>query len=1231
VSQSDNHLSPEQIEWWIESQISDPGGSVTEDLSNARQHLALCEPCRRRVSMCEEASRDLEALKSSEPSPATPQCPDDSLIRELAAGVFSTDEAETVLRHVIACDHCGPVFREAIADFGTDFTEDENRALSRLKISQPSYQATLARMLARQGKTEKEFAWHLFNRQRFPRRAVLVGLAAAVVILGLSIFWIRPTRRADTPETLLAQAYADQRTLELRVEGAPYAPLRQERGAGGSVLKKPATLLKAEYQIKQQLALEPENPIVLAEKGRAELLEWQYDEAIKSLKHALDLDPTSASVLCDLATAYAQRGDVENRPIDYGQAIEYLGQTLQKAPQNEVALFNRAILEERLQLREQAQKHWGEYLRLYPHGGWSQEAQQHLDALERKRKEGSARPSPETDPSRALPKLQSRMNAGGENPSSWPDSLDEEYSDIALDAWLPSFFNKAAADAGIVHQTQEWQALTLLASILVAKHQDYWLSDVLSVPISSAVFEGWAKLASAIRYNSQGKFDDAARAADQAQTLLQERCQAAYFRALWERAYALQRAQQGKLCLRAVDQASEALESQRYPWVAAQLHLEHAICSAMIGQMGQTQSEVQTALSLANSADYSTLALRVYHIMGIQAASQDPDRAWAWFLKGLDRHWAGSYRPFRIYQFYAEMSLTAETRAQWHLARTLMEEAVCHIARTPNRLMEAVARNSLAVDTQLAGDDAEALAEFGSAAGLFSSLPPTPAVNALLFSAQVYQASLLSQQGKDDAALQILHAARDHFSEQSQYWGWLHYYQAVGEVLLHRGNIDEAEHALHAAVHISESALETIDNETDRSLWERQTSRAYRSLVELEFENKHDPRNALELWEWYISAPIRGSLPPQSIPGIVFEQLDSDPPLPQLERVASSLPDLQEVSIISFAELKDGPVVWIFDDRGIDVARLSVSSEELDRAARRFVRLCSDPSSDMEEVRQAGRQLYEWMLAPIESRLDTARVLALETDGSLQEVPFAALVTRQGSFLGEHYTLVSSPGLWYWPLMRRDTGFSSNDSVLAVGTSFGASESNVKFPSLPDSTAEAENVSFVFRHSQLLLGNQATIAAVKRDLPAARVFHFAGHAITSSTRSGLLFGALRTTTNEEGNSPGFLDALQLARFPLKKVDLVVLSACTTGGPDAGPASPHGLIRAFQRAGVPHVIASEWDVDSHSTRALMEEFYKQLVTGRRPAEALKLASKAVRQRPETAHPYYWAAFTAFGLS
>jgi CHAT domain-containing protein/cytochrome c-type biogenesis protein CcmH/NrfG len=1223
VIRGDQHLSPEMIVTLIDDKPVVFEEQLRKDIADALEHLGMCISCQQRTRAYQDAEQQLQILKVDKISPHTQECPEDSVLRELSQGLTTAESADALLKHVITCDHCGPLFQQSTTDLSRELSDQELRAIDNLTISETKAQAKLARRLTTLA--------HITSRpqplrpRRPMRTTILLATAAAALILCVVVPWIYRVRKDNQPEALLAQAYADQRTFDLRIDGAPHVPLRQERGAARSALSKPLSLLRAEYEIREGLIRRPDDVTLLLAKGRAELLEWQYDEAIKTLSHTHDLNPQSSSVLTDLATAYSQRGDEEERSRDYGQAIEYLGEAIQKDPKNLVALFNLAVVEERLYLFENAARDWESYLRLDPHGDWTNEAREHLEAIRRKQKRSSNHKNAAKDPTVASLALSERAMRKS-NDVAWSDSLDEEYLDIAIEEWLP--FVSAAPHSRILRFRRQlaWRSLILLSNALIAEHHDKWLADVVSTPESQSMGEGWNALARSARDNEEGNFDQAARFAAKAQTIFKRTSRAAYLRASWEHAYALQRSQQGSSCLQVLDTAGRTIDLREYPWLAVQILLERSICSSMVGQMGSVKSQVKSALSIADSARYGTLVLRTYHILGIQASSQDPDDAWKWFSLGLARHWEGSYRPFRVYQFCAEMSLTAENQGRWHLARALMQEGVIHIERTPNRLMEAVARHSLAVDSEMAGLTDLALSNFRRAAELFTSMVPTPAVKALHFSTLVYQASLLSQEGHDESALHLLQVARGDFVPQSQYWTWLLYYQALGEVLLHQGNLCDAEHALHAAISISESALATINNENERSHWERLTMRAYRSLVQLEIKKGQDAQRPLEIWEWYISAPIRIPRGKTLKPKINFNKLSNITP-PELSQHRINLSELRGVTVVSFAELGDGPVAWAYDDRGIETIHLHVSNEELNLAAVRFARLCSDRSSPLSDIRQSGRQLYNWLLAPFETRLDPTRVLVIETDGPLRFVPFSALITGRGQYLNQVFALVSSPGLEYWSSLRRDPDFSRLDTVLAVGVTSGVMDRNSHLPFLPDSQIEAEDVSKSFVRSHLLLGSQATIEAVQRELPSSRVFHYAGHALTGSTMSGLFLAVSSDSRREDKR--GFLDAESVGHLPLHNVDLVVLSACSTGGRDTGLNSSYGLAHVFLSAGIPHVIASNWEIDSVAAREFMRDFYRYLLAGNRPARALALSSRSVQQRPDTAHPYYWAAFSAFG--
>jgi CHAT domain-containing protein len=192
---------------------------------------------------------------------------------------------------------------------------------------------------------------------------------------------------------------------------------------------------------------------------------------------------------------------------------------------------------------------------------------------------------------------------------------------------------------------------------------------------------------------------------------------------------------------------------------------------------------------------------------------------------------------------------------------------------------------------------------------------------------------------------------------------------------------------------------------------------------------------------------------------------------------------------------------------------------------------------------------------------------------------------------------------------------------------------------LPETADEVRRVAALLGAGadSVLLGAAVTEPAVRqRRLERYRVIYFATH--------GLLPGELRCqsepglaltppdTAATRTEEDGLLDASEIATFRLD-ADLVVLSACNTGGGDGkfGGAALSGLAEAFFYAGARSLLVSHWQVPSVPTVGLMTGLFERLgaATAGASAEALRQAQLALAARPETAHPFFWAAFTLVG--
>jgi CHAT domain-containing protein len=199
-------------------------------------------------------------------------------------------------------------------------------------------------------------------------------------------------------------------------------------------------------------------------------------------------------------------------------------------------------------------------------------------------------------------------------------------------------------------------------------------------------------------------------------------------------------------------------------------------------------------------------------------------------------------------------------------------------------------------------------------------------------------------------------------------------------------------------------------------------------------------------------------------------------------------------------------------------------------------------------------------------------------------------------------------------------------------------------PALPGAGRESRSITAILGKANVTLlgGLEASEPAVRDQLPAHRVVHFATHGVLIDDRPFDSFLALGGRTGD-GPADGRLTVREVYDLRLR-ADLVVLSACRTA---AGPVTGDGIVgltRAFFYAGANSLLATLWDVADEPTRLLIAAFYRHYSRGRSKSEALRAAQlellAALRQgRVAVAtplgrmslneHPVFWAGFIILG--
>jgi len=183
---------------------------------------------------------------------------------------------------------------------------------------------------------------------------------------------------------------------------------------------------------------------------------------------------------------------------------------------------------------------------------------------------------------------------------------------------------------------------------------------------------------------------------------------------------------------------------------------------------------------------------------------------------------------------------------------------------------------------------------------------------------------------------------------------------------------------------------------------------------------------------------------------------------------------------------------------------------------------------------------------------------------------------------------------------------------------------------LPGAEREANRVSD-FLKTKAWTGTQATKATIVPKLSQSRIIHLATHGFLDDLKGLGTPGAIALAPDGTGEpNDGLLTANEILDLKLN-AELVVLSACDTGGGKITSDSVIGLSRSLIIAGASSVIVSLWSVPDASTADLMTEFYKNWKERKLDkAQALRQAMLTIMKRPN-AQPKDWAAFTLIGES
>ena len=783
-----------------------------------------------------------------------------------------------------------------------------------------------------------------------------------------------------------------------------------------------------------------------------------------------------------------------------------------------------------------------------------------------------------------------------------------EGAELALDAavedWLPEMYDSPVSR----------RALEQLSDILLSDHHDKWLRDVMSMKQSSAARDAFKNLAFAVRSNLKGEYVSAADFASKARNLFERSHNlAGSLRAQLETVYSLDRRAKPKACFAALLRLRSKVRDRSYTWIEAQARLEDISCRTRTRQEDVIRDREEAYNWITAYTGFEGLGLRALGFRNEEYVSADSRLSlWRRGERGLHSFWRKPLPALRGYSLYLTLAQSAQAAGNREAAMALLRESALLMREHGSTVIRALLLAYLGAWELEANLGTQANATFSEMQEEYQHINSSETVEFRMQSEAVRAEALISA-GQPKAGLEQLQQLT-----QGMTWPFKNLIAnirkpllpALGDAYLAENHLEDACDNYHQSIAENWQELQSVHDRTQRDNALRETERAWRGMTSVALR-LHRLEEALTVWEAFRSsrsAAAVSGLPP--IPGCSSTVSSSSPPVPE------------NTTALVYAFLPSGLSGWSVNRYG--VTQHWIDERRARVLASHFTELVANSESPMSEISTSAQELCELLIQPFADNLPQDGTLVIDADGVLAGIPWSALEDRPGHPLVERFSFSQAIGLAE-VLQHADNTRLEFRKGLIFGPPALQGELLLQYPNLPDASREATKLHRRLAFSTLLEGPEATANAFRHHAKESTLFHFAGHGISYGGFGAMLFAP----SSETGLSTQYMTAKQIAGLNLSGMQLVVLSACSSGvGEQSGIVNLDSLTRAFLEAGAHRVIAANWDVDSSHTADLMSVFYDHLIAGEKPAEALRQAELAVRR--SEARPHFWASFRVFGI-
>jgi CHAT domain-containing protein/tetratricopeptide (TPR) repeat protein len=1062
-----------------------------------------------------------------------------------------------------------------------------------------------------------------------------IPIAGSILVIAFVLLWIFYPRVSDTQQALasLNKAYAAERPFESRISEFNYAPFNKFR------TDEEAKVNLVDQNRAERISLDEvsENPTTtnLHLLARVYLGKKEFDQALQQLEAAQKNSPQNAEILSDIGVAYLEKSKVvaedDEKLTLVANSIESFDKALALNPNLLPALFNKAIATE-IYLPNRAKEAWKEYLKLDQTSDWANEARNRLEILNKR----------ETQNISTAEELESAfLKAYDKRDDEKAFQVVSQNRELINNKYLPQRLSIAFVNEKKKERDKKIELLKYLGSLEKERIGDSFASDLANyyaaVPDEKFFLLKKAQLAveKGFELCLKDNFNQALEQFELARKLFLKAGNVIEAKTICTHfiAYCYFNLDRQPEAYNLLKQVNDFCKEKDYKWFLL-LNLDWLMGSEeLLEHKSFTEIENNYKDALRKAEKIGDNYMTQKFLLALLRKS--------YFLKQETHTLIYLHK---LFQFSKQPNLSERQKFRSFdkaipiLALSRFQSFSKEVGLESVALAEPMTDPLFAIGSQInagivymqARDFEAAEAWLKTAIGGVESLEEK--------SKQITLAKIFLQLGH-------LEKKRLRFQEASEYYDKslkileklntpvLLYETKKSRLLAYQqiGNDAEVEKDIYTTLKLAEKNREKILDEQDRNKFFDNEQDIYDVAIEHKLRSNQNEQaynyaeisNSRSLLDWL----LRGaniSITNQEVK-ITFEK--SAKPA-EIDKIRKKIPP--KVQILQYSVLENKVLIWVITKEKFLLASSQINSSELKKEVEDYLESIKkrNPAEDI------SHRLYNLLVTPVLPYLDKDKEICLIPDKILFHLPFSSLISPEGSYFLEEFSLFYSPSANVFILATekaKNIINIDNERLLSVGNPAFDTQKFPNLKDLPEAETEARDIAENYRESKILVGKEATKQSFQKIYQNFEIIHFAGHYVIQPNSP--LLSKLIMAKNLKDEKSNFLTNIELIGKKLPRTKLIILSACQTGIEKYSEGEGLiGLSRTFLSSGVPLVVASQWKVDSVAAAELMRSFHyfrrqKKLSTN----QALRQAQLGLlNARNGSFHSaYFWAAFATFG--